>query len=171
MHHGEVDGQEEPSISHTQAMTADDVIQASLDDLVEKTLGQAASVEDAIDVQQRLDDLGARIERNAVNIIKTMKNRENAHIFQLLRLCNQRMTNLSEKVLFYMRRQDRFEGNVISLEGSVAYNNSRLMDRVHVATYDEAMIEVYADMRWTQIQLNHLTEQVSGNIMSNFNNQ
>lgn len=162
---------ENSQIPLTQPMTNDDVIQASLDDLVEKTLGQAASVEDAIDVQQRLDDLGARIERNAVNIIKTMKNRENAHIFQLLRLCNQRMTNLSEKVLHLSRRTDMIYGRELELYSQNAFMETRIVDRVHRAEFDEAFVQINEDLRWHTIQMNHLTEQVCGNIMSNHNNQ
>lgn len=78
--------------------TESDVIDQSLTELVEKTLSAPATQEDALEIAGRLDALGGQIERTSAHLIKTVKNQQQRAMYNLLRLCNQRMSGLAEKV-------------------------------------------------------------------------
>lgn len=90
-------------IPDVPAMTECDVIDRSLDELVERTLGAPTTQEDAIELNNRLDLLGGQIERTSAYLVQTVKSQQQQRLYSLLRLVNQRMNGLSEKV----NRRDR----------------------------------------------------------------
>lgn len=90
------------------AMTESDVIDNALEDLVNKTMAAPATAEDAIDIQNRLDVLGGQIERTAAHLMKTVKSQEQARMYSMLRLVNNRMNGLAEKV----REHDKLSATV-----------------------------------------------------------